>query len=308
MPESSGQALRPGNAKIDKIVQRRGSRLWRIKGNGSCESQYWRRCFAFLHSLHSLHCYNQFVLSTQGLGENRPLYSTFRAVKGLPLFWDFILERISRGIQELAISSAHDWDKKCLHTIERSFLIWGIMHKTYHSPKGSWQTDLWQCATVLDLVSEHSNVAALDMFLLTPLCNYIWKSLSTWLERVRMVTKLRRYPQAEPKIRNSWQSWFTLGSPSSLFEGMLLLAISWLSKRWLDHFFWIRISWAEGRGSKSRLEGPGHRRGWGNWQASKYYGWALSQGYLLCRCRRVRPTIGKELLNGNPLVGRKWLL
>lgn len=43
-----------------------------------------------------------------------------------------------KGLQEFATSSAHSLGQNAY--LKKKFLYMGVMHETYHSPKGSWET------------------------------------------------------------------------------------------------------------------------------------------------------------------------
>lgn len=85
--------------------------------------------------LHSSVYSNQFVLYPD-LGRSATLFDISDG-EGITTFWISYWKDL-KGLQEFATSSAHRLGQNAYLT--KKFPYMGVMHETYHSPKGSWET------------------------------------------------------------------------------------------------------------------------------------------------------------------------
>ncbi len=70
------------------------------------------------------------------LGRTATLFDTSDG-EGITTFWISYWKDL-KGLQEFAASSAHRLGQNAY--IAKKFPYMGVMHETYHSPKGSWET------------------------------------------------------------------------------------------------------------------------------------------------------------------------
>ena len=85
--------------------------------------------------LHSLVCPNQSGVSAD-LGRSATLFDISDG-EGITTFWISYWKDL-RGLQGFSTSSAHGLGQNSY--LKKQFPYMGIMHETYHSPKGSWET------------------------------------------------------------------------------------------------------------------------------------------------------------------------
>ena len=78
---------------------------------------------------------NQFCLNSD-LGRTATLFD-ISDKEGIATFWISYWKDL-KGLQEFATSSAHRLGQNAYN--KKRFPYMGIMHETYHSPKGSWET------------------------------------------------------------------------------------------------------------------------------------------------------------------------
>lgn len=121
--------LAPGNAEIDKVFKDMWAEAEKNRTKWSCESRY-----RSLH-LHSLVYSNRFDLYSD-LGRTATLFD-ISDNEGITTFWISYWKDL-KSLQEFANSSAHRLGQDAY--LKKKFPYMGIMHETFHSPKGSWET------------------------------------------------------------------------------------------------------------------------------------------------------------------------
>ena len=85
--------------------------------------------------LHSLAVSNELGLYLD-LGRTATLFDISDG-EGITTFWISYWKDL-KGLQEFATSSAHRLGQNAY--LKKEFPYMGVMHETYHSPKGSWET------------------------------------------------------------------------------------------------------------------------------------------------------------------------
>lgn len=118
--------------KLIKCWKTCGSRLRRIEWNGAVSHNI--EAVVLLSCIPRSILTNLFALLRSR--KNRHLIRYFGRWRDYH-FLDFILEG-SQGLQEFATSSAHLVGQNAYR--KNKFPYMGIMHETYYSPKGSWET------------------------------------------------------------------------------------------------------------------------------------------------------------------------
>ena len=107
-----------------------GLRRRQIESNGAVSRNIYRYI-----CLHSLVYPNQLVFRSD-IGRTATLFDISDG-EGITTFWISYWKDL-KGLQKFATSSAHRLGQNAYLT--NKFPYMGIMHETYHSPKGSWET------------------------------------------------------------------------------------------------------------------------------------------------------------------------
>ena len=123
--------LAPGNAEIDKIFKDMWVEAEKNRTKWSCKSQSRPLVLGLLFLVYANRCG---VFSD--LGRTATLFDLSDG-EGITTFYISYWKDL-KGLQEFATSSAHRLGQNAYMT--KKFPYMGIMHETYHSPKGSWET------------------------------------------------------------------------------------------------------------------------------------------------------------------------
>ena len=123
--------LAPGNAEIDKAFKDMWAEAEKNRTKWSCESHLSTTIFT---------CISYSILINRvlysDLGRTATLFDISDG-EGLTTFWISYWKDL-KGLQAFATSSAHRLGQDAY--IAKKFPYMGVMHETYHSPKGSWET------------------------------------------------------------------------------------------------------------------------------------------------------------------------
>lgn len=122
--------LAPGNAEIDFMFKNMWAEAEKNREKWSCELFYH-------HDLcsHLLVYPDGFDLWLD-LGRTATLFD-ISDKEGITTFWISYWKDL-KGLQEFSTSSSHRLGQNAY--LKKKFPYMGIMHETYHSPKGCWET------------------------------------------------------------------------------------------------------------------------------------------------------------------------
>lgn len=126
--------LAPGNAEIDKVFKDMWVEAEKNRTKWSCESQY-RPLLCGGELAIPLVILIDLVLYSD-LGRTATLFDISDS-EGITTFWISYWKDL-KGLQEFATSSAHSLGQNAY--LKKKYPYMGVMHETYHSPKGSWET------------------------------------------------------------------------------------------------------------------------------------------------------------------------